>query len=68
MTSEAQRHHVAIDVSGPELVLLRNALLACYEAGELVEPQDFASRLGASRSDAEYLLRRLSGIVHASGF
>ncbi len=68
MASEAQRHHVAIDVSGPELVLLRNALLACYEATEMVEPQEFASRLGASRNEAEQLLRRLSGIVHASGF
>lgn len=60
-------HHIAVDLTGPQLVLIRNALLACYEASELIEPQEVAARLGVPREEVEQLLRRLSGIVQASG-
>jgi hypothetical protein len=54
----------SLDVSGQELTLLNNALNELCN-GVYISDQEFATRLGAQKSEAKILLSQISAVLPA---
>jgi hypothetical protein len=61
------RSSANVELTRAELILVNNALNeVCNGVADLRDDQEFATRLGASRSDAQGLLSSLSDLIKRS--